>query len=92
MERVCEESTTATIAISTSSNFKPIYNGLFDLMDVEWGIFMSSRAKMVCTLDFKFAIQREQGWDCPQCKFQTNPLKFVPTARIVRKQSFLAGF
>ena len=59
-------------------------------MGVEWGICMSSPAKTVCALDFKFAIQREQGWGHPHCKFQTNPLKSVPTALIVRKRSFLA--
>ena len=29
----------------------------------------------------------EQGWDHPHCKFQTNPLKCVPTA-LIRKWSF----
>ena len=44
-------------------------------MDVEWGICMNSPA-----------IQREQGWGRPHCKFQTDQIKSVPTALIVRKR------
>ena len=69
-------------------HFLPICNGLFDLMGGEWLICMSSSAKTVCALNFKFAIDREQGWDHLHCKFQTNLLKSVATALIVRKLSF----
>ena len=54
-------------------------------MGVVWRICMSSPAK---TVNFKFAIEREQEWDYPHYKFQTNPLKSVAIAFIVQQQSF----
>ena len=60
IKRVCKESTTATIAISVSSNFKPILNGLFNLMGIEWRICMRSPAETVFALYFKYAIERER--------------------------------
>ena len=49
-------------ALPQTSN---LCNGLFGLMCVGWGICMSSPAKTVCALGFKFAIQRAQGLGHP---------------------------
>ena len=73
--------TTATIAISTSSNFK--------LGTVQsYGRWVGYLYELSCQNGVRsrlqFAIQREQRWGNPHCRFRTNPLKSIPTALIVR--------
>ena len=91
MEWVCEEPTTATIAVSTPSNFKPIQQWTV----WSYGHWVGYLYEPSCKNSEGSRLQicnreREQEWDHPHFKFQTNSLKSVATSCIVRKRSFLA--
>ena len=87
-EGACKEPTTVTIAISTSSNFKPI-------LPMQW-IVQSNGHQVVHLYELSYKngvhsrlqnLQSRKSSPHSKIKFQTNPSTSAATALIVRKQS-----